>query len=73
MACKLTSTAGATLVITYTSTDPSSIVQSISEEFSVPVHAYKCAAQDSAQVNELVANVQKDVGEVDVVICNAGL
>ena len=65
-------TAGATLVITYTSKDPSQIGRSLEEKYKVKIHIYKCTAEDSAQVDDMVERVSKEVGEVDYVIANAG-
>ncbi|WVR06283.1 hypothetical protein IAU60_003313 [Kwoniella sp. DSM 27419] len=65
--------AGATVVITYTSSDPTSTAEAISKEFGVAVHVYKCAAEDSEKTNEMIDQIAKDVGEIDVVVANAGV
>jgi NAD(P)-dependent dehydrogenase (short-subunit alcohol dehydrogenase family) len=64
--------AGATVVITYTSKDPSSVAADVSKEFSVPVHVYHCPGEKSDVVDSMVEKIAKDVGEVDVVVANAG-
>ncbi|WVQ96748.1 hypothetical protein IAU59_003855 [Kwoniella sp. CBS 9459] len=65
--------AGATLAITYTSTDPSSTAKDISREFNVPVHVYHCDAEDSKRTDEMIEQISKDVGEIDIVVANAGV
>ncbi|WRT67710.1 uncharacterized protein IL334_004682 [Kwoniella shivajii] len=65
--------AGATVVITYTSKDPSSVAESVSKEFKSPVHVYHCPAEDSSRNNELIQKISQDVGEIDYVIANAGV
>ncbi|WVF69250.1 hypothetical protein IAT40_004026 [Kwoniella sp. CBS 6097] len=65
--------AGATLAITYTSTDPSSIAEEISKEFGVPVHVYHCDAEDSKRTDEMIEQISKEIGEIDVVVANAGV
>ncbi|KAK4684803.1 hypothetical protein P7C73_g5362, partial [Tremellales sp. Uapishka_1] len=65
--------AGATLVITYTSTDATPTATALSKEFNVPVHVYHCPGEQSETVNSTIDLVAKDVGEVDIVVANAGV
>lgn len=64
---------GATVVITYNSSDPSSTAASVSKEFGVPIHVYHCPGEKSDIVDDVVEKVAKDVGEIDIVIANAGV
>ena len=64
---------GATVVITYNSSDPSSTAASVSSEFGVPVHVYHCPGEKSEIVDEVVERVSKEVGDIDIVIANAGV
>ena len=65
--------AGATVIITYTSKDPSEIAKSVSEEFKTPVHSYYCPGEKSEIVNQVVDKIAKEIGEVDVIVANAGV
>ncbi|WWC89568.1 uncharacterized protein L201_004492 [Kwoniella dendrophila CBS 6074] len=65
--------AGATVIITYTSQDPSEVVEKLSEEHKVPIHIYHCPGEDTNRVNEVIDLSSKQVGEVDIVIPNAGV
>ena len=67
------SSAGADVVITYISKDPSELAKSLSEKYGVNIHVYKCPGENSSVVNEVVEAVSKEVGEVDYVVANAGL
>ena len=58
--------------MTYTSKDPTEVVKKVSEEYSVPIHVYYCPGENTKRVNEVIELVSKEVGEVDVVIANAG-
>lgn len=69
---KVNGPAGATLIITYTSKDPSSVAEEVSKQYGVPVHVYRCPGEDSKAVDEFVEKASKEVGEIDVVIANAG-
>lgn len=64
--------AGATVIITYTSKDPRDVVKAVAEEFGVGIHVYHCPGEDTPRVNEVIALASQEVGEVDVVIANAG-
>ncbi|WWC61618.1 uncharacterized protein I303_104202 [Kwoniella dejecticola CBS 10117] len=65
--------AGATVIVTYTSKDPKDVVKKISDEHGVPIHVYYCPGEDTARVNEVIELASKEVGEVDVVVPNAGV
>ncbi|ORY31387.1 hypothetical protein BCR39DRAFT_526392 [Naematelia encephala] len=65
--------AGATLIITYTSTNPAATAQAIEKQYGVKVHVYYCPAEKSDLVDEMVEEVAAEVGEIDVVIANAGV
>lgn len=70
---KLTwSLAGATIIVTYTSKDATEAVKPISEKYGVPIHVYRCPGEESKVVDEVVEKASKEVGEIDVVIVNAG-
>ena len=60
------------MVITYTSKDPKDVAKVLEDKYKVPIHVYKCTGEDSAQVDDMVEGVAKQVGEVDYVIANAG-
>lgn len=64
--------AGASLAITYNSQDPSNAIEQISDRYGVPIRVYHCPGEDTARVNEVIELASKEVGEVDVVIANAG-
>jgi len=64
---------GATLIITYQSRDPSPIAAQLSQKYGVPVHVYHCPGENSKIVDEVVEKASKEVGEIDVVVCNAGV
>lgn len=72
LAASLTVLAGATIIITYTSKDASPVAAEVSKEFGVPVHVYRCPGEDSKSVDEFVELASKEVGEIDVVVANAG-
>ncbi|ORX39336.1 hypothetical protein BD324DRAFT_619289 [Kockovaella imperatae] len=65
--------AGANVIITYTSTDPTELAQTLGAKYGVKIHVYRCRAEDSTQVNEMVERISKEIGEVDFVIANAGV
>ncbi|WWC70451.1 uncharacterized protein I206_104402 [Kwoniella pini CBS 10737] len=65
--------AGATVIVTYTSKDPKEIVEKISIEFKVPIHVYYCPGENTNRVNEVIELSSKEIGEIDIVIPNAGV
>ncbi|WVW83654.1 hypothetical protein I302_105675 [Kwoniella bestiolae CBS 10118] len=65
--------AGATIIITYTSKDPKEVVSQLSEEYKVPIHVYHCPGENTERVNEVIDLASREVGEVDVVVPNAGV
>ena len=65
--------AGATIIVTYTSKDASDAVKPISEKYGVPIHVYRCPGEESKVVDEVVEKASKEVGEIDVVVVNAGV
>ncbi|RSH82080.1 uncharacterized protein EHS24_008284 [Apiotrichum porosum] len=65
--------AGATVIITYTAKDPTAVATAISQEFGVPVHVYYCPGEKSEVVNLVFEQASAEVGEVDLVIANAGV
>lgn len=64
--------AGATIIVTYTSKDATDAVKPISEKYGVPIHVYRCPGEESKVVDEVVEKASKEVGEIDVVVVNAG-
>ncbi|KAJ9096154.1 hypothetical protein QFC20_006487 [Naganishia adeliensis] len=66
--------AGADLAITYTSKDCSDLAETLSQEFSVKVKAFRCDTADSQQVDHSVEEIHGEFGKkVDIAICNAGI
>lgn len=65
--------AGATVVITYNSRDPSEHIRAVSKKFGVPIHVYYCPAEESKRIDEVIELASREVGEVDIVIANAGM
>ncbi|KAL1413720.1 hypothetical protein Q8F55_001502 [Vanrija albida] len=65
--------AGATVVITWNSRDATPVAEQVSAETGSKVHAYHCPGEQSAAVNAVVDRVAGEVGEVDFVVCNAGV
>lgn len=64
---------GADIAITYTSTDASAAAAKLSAEHGVTVRAYKCEVTKSADVDAMLAAVQKDFGrQADIGVANAG-
>jgi NADP-dependent 3-hydroxy acid dehydrogenase YdfG len=58
--------------VTYTSKDATDAVKPISEKYSVPIHVYRCPGEESKVVDEVVEKASKEVGEIDIVVVNAG-
>ena len=65
---------GADVAITYSSRPQGGEknAKDISEKYGVKSKAYKCNVGDFKNVQELVDNVIKDFGKIDVLIANAG-
>lgn len=42
-------------------------------EKGIPAHGYVCDVTDEAQVNALVARVEKEIGVIDILVNNAGI
>jgi len=64
---------GADVAITYTSADASEVAAKLSKEHGVTVRAYKCEVTSSAQVDAMLAAVEKDFGKkADIGVANAG-
>jgi sorbose reductase len=60
------------VIITYTSKDASPVAQEVSKQYGVGVHAYRCPGEDSKAVDEFVEKASQEIGEIDVVVANAG-
>jgi NAD(P)-dependent dehydrogenase (short-subunit alcohol dehydrogenase family) len=60
-------------VITYTAREPSAAAAAVEAEFGTRVHVYHCPGEQSAVVDDVVARVAREVGEVDIVVNNAGV
>jgi NADP-dependent 3-hydroxy acid dehydrogenase YdfG len=58
--------------VTYTSKDATDAVKPISEKYGVPIHVYRCPGEESKVVDEVVEKASKEVGEIDIVVVNAG-
>jgi gluconate 5-dehydrogenase len=43
------------------------------EEKGIKAHAYLCDVTDEAAVNAMVADIEKNIGEVDILVNNAGI
>jgi sorbose reductase len=65
---------GADVAITYASRPQGGEknAKDISEKFGVKCKAYKCSVTEFSSVEQLVNDVVKDFGKVDVMIANAG-
>ncbi|KAI5481788.1 cytoplasmic protein [Pseudohyphozyma bogoriensis] len=65
--------AGANLALTYNATPADKLAADLSKEFGVKVGSYKMAAESSSEIDAAVALISKEMGEIDVVIANAGI
>ena len=65
---------GASVAITYSSRPEGGEknAKELSEKYGVQCKAYKCQVGDNANVQQLVADVIRDFGQIDVFIANAG-
>lgn len=59
--------------MTYNSTSADQLALELSEEYGVKVGSYKMPAEDSAAIESTVQLVTKEMGEIDVIIANAGI
>lgn len=64
--------AGASLCLTYNATPADSLAAELSKEFGVVAKAYQMA-EGSEAINACVEKVTKEMGEIDIVIANAGI
>jgi len=48
-------------------------VKPISEKYGVPIHVYRCPGEESKVVDEVVEKASKEIGEIDIVVVNAGV
>lgn len=65
--------AGASLALTYNATPAHDLAAKLAEEFGVKCRAFQMKAEDSIAVDQVVQQVTKEMGELDVVIANAGI
>ncbi|SCZ90531.1 BZ3500_MvSof-1268-A1-R1_Chr1-3g02046 [Microbotryum saponariae] len=66
--------AGANIALTYNASPADKIAKQLEEEFGgIKVGSYKMPADDSKAIDEAVKLITKDLGELDVVIANAGI
>ncbi|KAM0752965.1 NAD(P)-binding protein [Meredithblackwellia eburnea MCA 4105] len=65
--------AGADLAITYNATPADQLAEEIAKTYGVKCKAYKMPAEDSKAIDETVQLVTKELGELDVIIANAGI
>ncbi|KAM0753129.1 NAD(P)-binding protein [Meredithblackwellia eburnea MCA 4105] len=65
--------AGAHLAITYNATPANVLANELAQTYGVRVRAYKMPAEDSRKIDETVQLVTKEMGEIDIVIANAGV
>ncbi|KAL8278556.1 hypothetical protein RQP46_009048 [Phenoliferia psychrophenolica] len=65
--------AGADLAITYNATSADALAKELAAEFGIRCRAFKMPAGDSALVDAAVKQITDEMGEVDVVIANAGI
>lgn len=64
---------GADLAITYTSQDCTTLASDLSKEFKVQIKAFKCDVSKSAEVDQLVEDVERVFEKkVDIGVANAG-
>lgn len=66
--------AGADVAVTYTSSDPTTQTDKLSQETGTKVKAFKCEVTESEQVNSAIEAVEKAYGKkVDIGIACAGI
>lgn len=67
------STGGADVAISYTAKDSTPVAAELSKAYNVRVTAYRCAVTSSADVNQMLVDVEKAYGKkVDIGVANAG-
>lgn len=65
--------AGANLALTYNATSADAHAKELSSEFGIQCKAYKMPAEDSSLIDAAVQRITREMGEVDVVVANAGI
>lgn len=65
--------AGATIVFNDISQELVDKGMAAYKERGIPVHGYVCDVTDEAQVNAMVATIEKEVGVIDILVNNAGI
>ncbi|ORY73431.1 hypothetical protein BCR35DRAFT_307177 [Leucosporidium creatinivorum] len=65
--------AGANIALTYNGSPADKIAADLSKEFGVKVGSYKMPAESSSAIDDAVQLITKEMGELDVIIANAGI
>ncbi|KAL8279138.1 hypothetical protein RQP46_008394 [Phenoliferia psychrophenolica] len=65
--------AGANVAITYNATPADDLAKQIEKDYGVKCLAFKMPASDSKMIDQVVAEVTAKMGELDVIIANAGI
>ncbi|ODQ81051.1 hypothetical protein BABINDRAFT_33884 [Babjeviella inositovora NRRL Y-12698] len=65
--------AGANIAIWYNSTPADDKAQALSEKYGIVCRAYKCAVDDSKQVEATIKQQVADFGRIDIFVANAGV
>lgn len=65
--------AGANLALTYNATQCDELAASLAKEFGIKAQAFKMPAESSQAVTECVGKVVEEMGQIDIVIANAGI
>jgi len=65
--------AGADVAITYNATPADALAEEIVKTYGVKCRAYKMPAEDSSAIEETVKLITKEMGELDLIVANAGI
>ncbi|CAH6718513.1 sorbose reductase Sou1p [[Candida] jaroonii] len=65
--------AGADVAIWYNSTPADDKAQAISEKYGVKCKAYKCNVSEAKSVEDVIDQIEKDFGTIDIFVANAGV
>lgn len=65
--------AGADVALWYNSHPIEDKVKHLAEQYGVKAKAYKCNLSDSADVEKVVHQIEKDFGGIDIFVANAGV
>lgn len=61
------------MALTYNATQCDELAASLAKEFGIKAKAFKMPAESSKAVTECVGKVVREMGQIDIVIANAGI